>query len=233
MPSNTVRKGLTDPNPSFWAMFWAWILSFFGLSSQTNKSSGASLTRSPRTQTSARTSKLPAANREARGLKPGQSTEQRYLPVPSPFETGKPEPRALPLTRPIRPTGSGESDRSLVEGRWAATHGEPIVTIAPLVDHRSPEPIPVKTDGRRATRGTRKVSGADVPPTPPGCKWLKTDNGWNLWRYWTETDKTGKKERKARYAGFLSNEAWETMKDYDYETFIGIIGQRLRRYGQR
>ena len=38
---------------------------------------------------------------------------------------------------------------------------------------------------------------------------------------------TGKKD------GYLSNEAWAVLKDYDYETFLSIIGQRLRRYGKR
>lgn len=42
----------------------------------------------------------------------------------------------------------------------------------------------------------------------------------------------GEKVKKFRYAGHLSQEAWEQMKDLDYETFISIITQRLGRYGQ-
>ncbi|MBK9706903.1 MAG: hypothetical protein IPO77_07865 [Acidobacteria bacterium] len=74
----------------------------------------------------------------------------------------------------------------------------------------------------------------EMPPTPFGCEWKKADDGWNLWRYWSEKDaQSGLRIKKSRYAGTLSNEAWHVMKDYDYETFISVIGQRLRRYGKR
>jgi hypothetical protein len=171
-----------------------------------------------------------------------------------------------------------DSDRSLIEARYEATHGQPIVNISPLVQYQGSAPLSLEKTGTKAVRpkraslsasgslpvsdnltasgspsasGSLPVSGGmrvrgikkrkkgkkgeeDGPPTPRGCQWLKTDNGWNLWRYWTERDPlTGEKIRKTRYAGFLSQEAWEIMKDYDYETFISIIGQRLRRYGQR
>lgn len=74
----------------------------------------------------------------------------------------------------------------------------------------------------------------EMPPTPFGCEWKEADDGWNLWRYWSEKDaQSGLRIKKSRYAGTLSNEAWHVMKDYDYETFISVIGQRLRRYGKR
>ncbi|HKX28373.1 MAG TPA: hypothetical protein VJ302_11795 [Blastocatellia bacterium] len=146
--------------------------------------------------------------------------------------------------------------RTLVEARFEATHGRPIVNITPLVQHRSHPPALIEpaneTAGevaeksaaklkraRAAATGLKKRKNAkpgqaETPPTPLGCQWLKADHGWNLWRYWSEKDPlTGEKVRRTRYAGFLSQEAWEIMKEYDYETFISIIGQRLRRYGQR
>jgi hypothetical protein len=72
------------------------------------------------------------------------------------------------------------------------------------------------------------------PPTPWGCEWRKDERGWNLWRCWSENDEsTGKRVSRSRYAGYLSQEAWEVMKGYDYETFLSIIGQRFRRHGKR
>jgi hypothetical protein len=139
-------------------------------------------------------------------------------------------------------------ERSLVEARFEGTHGQPIMKVAPLVQNRNGAPASVETakmkvakpgGDRIAVSGIKKstkgkANKEDSPPTPRGCQWLKADNGWNLWRYWTEKDPlSGERIRKTRYAGFLSQEAWQIMKDYDYETFISIIGQRLRRYGQR
>lgn len=73
-----------------------------------------------------------------------------------------------------------------------------------------------------------------MPPTPWGCEWRRSDDGWNLWRCWSEKDgQLSRRVKKSRYAGYLSNEAWAVLKDYDYETFLSIIGQRLRRYGKR
>ncbi len=68
-----------------------------------------------------------------------------------------------------------------------------------------------------------KSRATDTPPTPRGCEWRATDGGWNLFRHWSEQDELGKKIKKDRYAGYLSKEAWEVMKEYDYETFIAVI----------
>jgi hypothetical protein len=79
-----------------------------------------------------------------------------------------------------------------------------------------------------------KARVLDMPPTPLGCEWRATDKGWNLFRNWNEGNGlVGKKVRKERYAGHLSREAWEVMKEYDYETFIAVIAQRFRRHGGR
>jgi len=90
--------------------------------------------------------------------------------------------------------------------------------------------------GRPGLKKARKAeqSGGTMPPTPMGCEWRKSDDGWNLWRCWSEQDGTlSHRVRKSRYAGYLSNEAWEVLKGYDYETFLSITGERLRRYGKR
>ncbi|MCI0660434.1 MAG: hypothetical protein L0220_05110 [Acidobacteria bacterium] len=79
-----------------------------------------------------------------------------------------------------------------------------------------------------------KSADPDMPPTPWGCEWIKTSNGWNLWRVWWVRDKvTGEKIKMSRYAGALSYPAWHVMKEYDDEKFISIIGQRVRRYSKR
>jgi hypothetical protein len=79
-----------------------------------------------------------------------------------------------------------------------------------------------------------KARALDMPPTPRGCEWRVTDGGWNLFRNWKEENSLiGKKVKKERYAGHLSREAWEVMKEYDYETFIAVIAQRFRRHGGR
>lgn len=92
---------------------------------------------------------------------------------------------------------------------------------------------------RAARKGLKKPKNGkqalmEMPPTPLGCEWRQSDQGWNLWRCWSERDQlTNERIKKSRYAGYISNQAWGVMKDYDYETFISIIGQRLRRYGKR
>jgi hypothetical protein len=87
--------------------------------------------------------------------------------------------------------------------------------------------------GIKRRRGGESVD-PDMPPTPWGCEWIKTSNGWNLWKIWWVRDKvTGEKIKMSRYAGALSYPAWHVMKDYDDEKFISIIGQRIRRYGKR
>jgi len=83
-------------------------------------------------------------------------------------------------------------------------------------------------------RGLKKAKELDRPPTPIGCEWRETDGGWNLFRCWSERDEVlGGRYKKERYVGFLGKEAWQVMKQYDYETFISIIGQRFRRHGGR
>jgi len=84
-------------------------------------------------------------------------------------------------------------------------------------------------------RGSLKKSKElDMPPTPLGCEWRDADGGWSLWRCWSERDEViGGKYKKERYAGYLSREAWGVMKEYDYETFIAVIGRRFRRHGGR
>jgi hypothetical protein len=80
----------------------------------------------------------------------------------------------------------------------------------------------------------KKQIALDLPPTPRGCEWRRSDDGMNLWRCWTEWD-DGKANRikKSRYAGHLSDDAWRIMKEYDHEAFISTIGERLRRHGGR
>jgi hypothetical protein len=90
--------------------------------------------------------------------------------------------------------------------------------------------------GPRLPRGGRAghVTTDVAPPTPWGCQWRKTDNGWSLWRCWSERESSSSpRVHRSRYAGFLSNDGWEVLKGYDYETFLAILGQRLRRYGKR
>jgi hypothetical protein len=92
---------------------------------------------------------------------------------------------------------------------------------------------------RRGLRISRKGRAGQIgsdatPPTPWGCEWRKTDSGWSLWRCWSERESsTSPRVHRSRYAGFLSNDGWEVLKGYDYETFLTILGQRLRRYGKR
>jgi hypothetical protein len=135
-------------------------------------------------------------------------------------------------------------EQSQIEPRFEGTNGQPVVSLAPYIKSAkgsSKGPVRKEKSGQRKTtssglkkRRSGKVGGEDMPPTPLGCEWLKTDDGWNLWRYWSEKDHmTGERIKKSRYAGYLSHNAWKVMKGYDYETFISIIGQRLRRYGQR
>jgi hypothetical protein len=135
-------------------------------------------------------------------------------------------------------------EQSQIEPRFEGTNGQPVVSLAPYIKSAkgsSEGPVRKEKSNERKTtnsglkrRRRGKVGDEDMPPTPLGCEWLKTDDGWNLWRYWSEKDPmTGERIKKSRYAGYLSHNAWKVMKGYDYETFISIIGQRLRRYGQR
>lgn len=82
-------------------------------------------------------------------------------------------------------------------------------------------------------RRTQKQIREDMPPTPRGCEWRRSEEGWNLWRYWSEPAEDGQgKIKKTRYTGHLSHDAWQIMKEYDHEAFLSIVGQRLRRHGR-
>jgi hypothetical protein len=89
-----------------------------------------------------------------------------------------------------------------------------------------------------AHRGLKKLTprqiAQDLPPTPRGCEWRRSDDGLSLWRIRTEwnDDKT-QRIKKSRYAGHLSDDAWRIMKEYDHEAFISTVGERLRRHGGR
>jgi len=80
----------------------------------------------------------------------------------------------------------------------------------------------------------KKQIALDLPPTPRGCEWRRSEDGLNLWRCWTELDdaKTGR-IKKSRYAGHLSDDAWRILKEYDHEAFISTVGERLRRHSGR
>ncbi|MBS1789896.1 MAG: hypothetical protein JST85_19390 [Acidobacteria bacterium] len=78
-------------------------------------------------------------------------------------------------------------------------------------------------------RSLKKAEKLDMPPTPVGHDWHLTDGGWNLVKTWSEKDGLlGTKVKKERYAGFLSREAWQVMKEYEYEKIIAQIGQSGR-----
>jgi hypothetical protein len=169
--------------------------------------------------------------------KPVANLESRRLRLISPPEDGAEEEGG-------EKEGSEEkkSENLQIETKYEGTNGQPVVSLAPYIQSAKASvkgQTGKERDGARANPGikkrrSRKSGEDDMPPTPLGCEWLRTDDGWNLWRYWSEKDgMTGKRIKKGRYAGYLSNNAWQVMKGYDYETFISIIGQRLRRYGQR
>lgn len=163
------------------------------------------------------------------------------------------EPR--PAAQPSAQRSAKGSERgvnavdSYLNARYDGTNGRPHLSVISDLDSSSNastntgfEPALVRTrkePGKQNKTGLKKNkkmgSGIqEMPPTPFGCEWKKADDGWNLWRYWSEKDaQSGRRIKKSRYAGTLSNEAWHVMKDYDYETFISVIGQRLRRYGKR
>lgn len=81
---------------------------------------------------------------------------------------------------------------------------------------------------------TDKQIAEGIPPTPRGCEWRRSDEGLNLWRCWTEWDEPRTQRiKKSRYAGNLTYDGWQVMKEYDYEAYISNIGERLRRHGGR
>lgn len=128
--------------------------------------------------------------------------------------------------------------RSGVPGQVPEPAEQPKGAISP--GSSSPRRTRSASSGRReGLRHSRKRStsglGSDPPPpTPWGCEWRRVDNGWYLWRCWSERESPDSpRVRRSRYAGFLSHDGWEVLKGYDYETFLAILGQRLRRYGKR
>ena len=91
---------------------------------------------------------------------------------------------------------------------------------------------PVKTTAGIKRRTPRQIK-EDMPPTPHGCEWRRADEGWGLWRCWSEPGEVGQgKIKKTRYAGHLSHDAWQIMKEFDHETILSNVGQRLRRHGR-
>lgn len=75
-------------------------------------------------------------------------------------------------------------------------------------------------------RSLKKAKELDMPPTPTGHDWHVSEGGWNLVKSWSEKDGLlGQKIKKERYAGYLSKEAWQVMKEYEYEKIIAKIGQ--------
>ncbi|MGH9799786.1 MAG: hypothetical protein ACRD82_05425, partial [Blastocatellia bacterium] len=82
-------------------------------------------------------------------------------------------------------------------------------------------------------RSLKKSREMNMPPTPLGHDWHLTDGGWNLIRKWNEKNGLiGQKTKKERYAGYLSRDAWEVMKEYEYEKIISQIGQSGRHGGR-
>ncbi len=81
-------------------------------------------------------------------------------------------------------------------------------------------------------RSIKKAKELDMPPTPTGHDWHVSEEGWNLVKSWAEKEGLmGQKIKKERYAGYLSREAWQVMKEYEYEKIIAQIGQS-GRYGR-
>ncbi len=81
---------------------------------------------------------------------------------------------------------------------------------------------------------TKRQIAQGAPPTPKGFEWRPSDEGWGLWHNWSEwnDDKT-ERIKKSRYAGHLSHDAWEIMKEYDREAFISNVGEQIRGHSGR
>ncbi|MEY4168694.1 MAG: hypothetical protein RIR52_2518 [Acidobacteriota bacterium] len=120
--------------------------------------------------------------------------------------------------------------RGSSQSRPALTLVKAQVTVSPA------SPRTVKGPSRVGLKKEKVRSGGALapPPTPWGCEWRPDREGWGLWRSWSEKEPVaGSRIRKSRYAGHLSSAAWEVMREYDYETFLSIIGQQFRRHGKR
>ena len=139
----------------------------------------------------------------------------------------------------------GGLEQSL-SARLEGTSGRRIASFTPAVSPSrwaSPTRIapreniagPRRMSAAARTPGTRKRTTGqlkrDMPPIPRGCEWRRAEDGWSLWRTWGEWDEEkGARVRKSRYAGTLSDDAWRIMKEYDHETFLSVVGHRLRRH---
>ena len=135
-----------------------------------------------------------------------------------------------------------------LEARMEGTHGRAIVPFTPAggivrgvsLPGRSTGKVsfkqrkaPISQNAPGIKRRSPKQIREDMPPTPRGCEWRRSDDAWNLWRSWSEWngDKTDK-IKKCRYAGTLSHDAWQIMKEYDHEAILAVVGQRLRRHSR-
>lgn len=76
----------------------------------------------------------------------------------------------------------------------------------------------------RKKRITKSEVLLDEPPALKNCEWSATGTGWNLLHH-----RVGKK----RYSGYLHRESWEVMKEYDYQTYLKLVEEQLRRHGGR
>ena len=164
----------------------------------------------------------------------------------------EPDHRAMGDSRSVLPSPADEAVRRSrsVEIRSRGTLGRSYFAVAPATALRGGGEGPVREgadpsarktrlghrDGLRVPprRSTQGIGADQPPPTPWGCEWRRVDDGWNLWRCWSERETPDSpRVRRSRYAGFLSHDGWEVLKGYDYETFLAILGQRLRRYSKR
>jgi hypothetical protein len=145
---------------------------------------------------------------------------------------------------------SARAFEARLEARIEDGHWSSKAPFLAAVDNGKAESKPGKSKGKRNSKlkaadgaqtrrpGLKKLTekqiAQDLPPTPKGCEWRRSDEGLNLWRYWTEWDADkNQRIKKSRYAGHLSDDAWRIMKEYDHEAFISIVGERLRRYSGR
>jgi hypothetical protein len=131
--------------------------------------------------------------------------------------------------------GSKAPFLAVVENR----DGEPKIRNPQNADHvENQSAIRNPQSAIRSRQGLKKLNkkqtALNLPPTPRGCEWRRSDEGLNLWRCWTEwDDNKTKRIKKSRYAGHLSDDAWRIMKEYDHEAIISTIGERLRRHSGR
>lgn len=116
----------------------------------------------------------------------------------------------------------------------------PVSTNKPALEKQPKKPARLVAPKKRGAselkglkkRSLKKAKELDMPPTPTGHDWHVSEEGWNLVKSWTEKEGVmGQKVKKERYAGYLSRQAWQVMKEYEYEKVIAQIGQS-GRYGR-